>query len=132
MLTFLRRNASAMRVFRFVLMLVVAALWVRVEAQQAAPATEPAKTQSSDAETKPADNGPAVDAGKVTGSTFESDYFKFTYELPKGWKALDDAVRVASNQAVLTTDSDRGTAMMTPLPKKASARPPTVKKGPGP
>jgi hypothetical protein len=132
MLTFLRRNASAMRVFRLVLMLLVAASWLRVQAQQAAPATEPAKTQSDNAETKPADNGPAVDAGKVTGSTFESDYFKFTYELPKGWKALDDAARVASNQALMNGDRDRAAGMTTPLPKKTSTRPPTVKKGPGP
>src|ERR1700751_1538330 len=145
-----------MRVFRIVLMFVVAAFCLHVQAQQAAPAAEPAKTQSdkaadngadaaqgtgspaepakdqSESEDKSTADGPAVDAAKVTGSTFESDYFKFTYELPKGWKALDDAVRVASNQAVLTTDSDRGTAMMAPLPKKPSTRPPTVKKGPGP
>jgi hypothetical protein len=121
-----------MRVFRIVLMLLVAASWLRVQAQQGASATEPAKTQSDNAETKPADNGPAVDAGKVTGSTFESDYFKFTYELPKGWKALDDAARVASNQALMNGDQDRAAGMTTPLPKKTSTRPPTVKKGPGP
>ena len=103
---------------------------MRVQAQQAAPATEPAKTQSDNA--KPADNGPAVDAGKVTGSTFESDYFKFTYELPKGWKALDDAARVASNQAAMNDERDRSAEMTTALPKKTSTRPPTVKKGPGP
>jgi hypothetical protein len=121
-----------MRVFRFVLILVIAASWLRVGAQQAAPATEPAKTQSENAATKPADNGPAVDAAKVTGSTFESDYFKFTYELPKGWKALDDAARIASNQEVMMGDRDRAAEMTTPLPKKTSTRPPTVKKGSGP
>ncbi len=148
-----------MRVLPFLVMLLMAASCLPVRAQQGAP--EPTKTQSEKAETKAADNGadaaqengsaaestktqspaveskpaaegPAVDAAKVTGSTFESDYFKFTYELPKGWKALDDAVRVASNQAVLAADSDRAAAMTTPLPKKASTRPQTAKKGPGP
>jgi hypothetical protein len=52
-----------------------------------------------DAQTsKPADQGPAVDDAKVTGGVFRSAYFKFTYELPKDWKALDDAVRIAANK----------------------------------
>lgn len=132
MLTFRGGNASAMRVFRFVLMLVVTASWLRVQAQQAALATEPAKTQSGNAETKPAADGPAVDAAKVTGATFESEYFKFTYQLPKGWKALDDAARVASNEALIRAERDGAAEMTTSLPKKASPGSTTLKKGPGP
>jgi hypothetical protein len=39
-----------------------------------------------------------LDAAVVKGGEFESTGFKFHYELPKGWKALDDAKRVAANQ----------------------------------
>jgi hypothetical protein len=39
-----------------------------------------------------------MDAAVVKGGEFESTGFKFHYELPKGWKALDDAKRVAANQ----------------------------------
>jgi len=60
-----------------------------------------------------------VDAAKVTGSTFESQYFKFTYELPKDWKAMDDAARVASNQELLKEDAETAA---TPVPRKASAK----------
>lgn len=148
-----------MRVFRFVWMLILSASCLHLQAQQA-PAADPATTQSQTAESnvdngaaqeaaqgtgsaaaptkaesqakdKSSDEGSAVDAAKVTGTTFESDYFKFTYELPKGWKALDDAARVASNQAV-KADDGRTAQMTTPLPKKESRKPPTVKKGPGP
>ncbi len=79
--------------------------------QQSAPATESPKTVSApspDQAAKPAEAGPAVDAAKVTGSTFQSQYFKFTYELPKGWKALDDAVRVSANQMLAQADQDGG------------------------
>jgi hypothetical protein len=40
---------------------------------------------------------PAIDAAAVKNGEFESEGFKFHYQLPKGWKALDDAKRVASN-----------------------------------
>jgi len=81
---------------------------------------------SADQAAKPAEAGPAVDAAKVTGSTFESQYFKFTYELPKNWKALNDAVRIASNHQALQEDTERpGTPI--PVPKKASSRPPVGK-----
>lgn len=39
-----------------------------------------------------------IDAGKTTGNVFESSYFHFRYELPKGWFALDDSVRLAENK----------------------------------
>jgi hypothetical protein len=43
-------------------------------------------------------SAPAIDAAVVKGGEFESTGFKFHYELPKGWRALDDAKRVAANQ----------------------------------
>lgn len=63
-------------------------------AQNATPPTDTQPAQSA----KPAANGPAVDEAKVTGGVFQSPYFKFTYQLPKDWKALDDAVRMAANK----------------------------------
>ena len=162
MLRFSGGNASPMRGFRFVWMLILSVSCLRLQAQESAPAANPATTQSQTPDGKAADHGaaqaaakgtrsaaapkraasqakgkstdevPAVDAAKVTGTTFESDYFKFTYELPKDWKALNDAARIASNQALTAEDRDRAAQMMTSLPKKASSKPPTAKKGPGP
>lgn len=40
----------------------------------------------------------AVDAGKTTANVFESTFFHFRYEFPKGWSALDDSVRMAENK----------------------------------
>jgi hypothetical protein len=106
-----------------VVFLTTTALLNTYAQEQPAPKTEPAKAEPAPAQgqaaAKPANSGPAVDAAKVTGSTFESQYFKFTYELPQGWKALDDAVRVASNQQVLQQDAER---LSTSLPKKTSAK----------
>jgi hypothetical protein len=62
--------------------------------QSAQNAASPSDAQSA----KLAASGPPVDEAKVTGGVFQSAYFKFTYELPKDWKALDDAVRVAANK----------------------------------
>src|ERR1700730_15049271 len=45
-----------------------------------------------------APSAPAIDAAVVKGGKFESTGFRFHYELPLGWKALDDAKRVAANQ----------------------------------
>jgi hypothetical protein len=50
------------------------------------------------AEQPDAPTAPEMDAAMVAGGEFESTGFKFHYELPKGWKALDDAKRVAANQ----------------------------------
>jgi hypothetical protein len=41
---------------------------------------------------------PSIDAGQTTANVFESTYFHFRYELPKGWFALDDRVRLADNK----------------------------------
>lgn len=65
--------------------------------QPAQNATSPSDTQPAQS-AKPAASGPAVDEAKVTGGVFQSPYFKFTYQLPKDWKALDDAVRMAANK----------------------------------
>ncbi|MGC2193282.1 MAG: hypothetical protein WA628_01315 [Terriglobales bacterium] len=102
-----------MRISSLLFTLLVGALLLRVQAlQPAAPATETSQTQSTPSQhqaVNPAADGTAVavDAAKVTGSTFESQYFKFTYELPKSWKALDDASRVAANQLLLQEDRER-------------------------
>lgn len=70
------------------------------ESQQ--KAETPTETQSA----KPANNGPAVDEAKVTGGVFQSAYFKFTYQLPKDWKALDDSARVAANKRLRDEEID--------------------------
>src|ERR1700693_2896031 len=81
MLTF--RGKGTMRFSWLVVLFVIVAL-LSLEAQQhPAPKSEPAKTEPAPTQeqaAKPADSGPAVDAAKVTGTTFESNYFKFTYE----------------------------------------------------
>jgi len=40
----------------------------------------------------------SIDAGQTTANIFESSYFHFRYDLPKGWFALDDRVRLADNK----------------------------------
>ncbi len=39
-----------------------------------------------------------IDAGKTSAGVFESSFFHFRYELPKGWSALADGVRLAENK----------------------------------
>jgi len=74
-------------------------------------------------ETSAKPSGPAVDDVKVTDSTFESPYFKFTYDLPTGWKTLDDATRKAANDLAMREDTERAKA--TPaIPRKAAASSP--------
>jgi len=41
---------------------------------------------------------PAIDAGQTTADTFQSDYFHFSYAIPKGWVAVPDAVRIEENK----------------------------------
>jgi hypothetical protein len=41
---------------------------------------------------------PAIDAGETTGSSFQSSFFRFRYELPNGWSALPDDVRIGENR----------------------------------
>lgn len=48
------------------------------------------------AKTEPATPEP-IDAGKTTANVFESSFFHFRYELPKGWSALADNTRLAEN-----------------------------------
>jgi hypothetical protein len=118
-----------MRFLRLAVMLFFAvASLLRIEArQQSEPKTEPSKAESStpkhQAPPKAADASPAVDAAKVTGSTFESQYFKFTYELPAGWKALDDSARVTANHRLAEADNERSTAPP-PVAKKAASKTP--------
>ena len=122
-----------MRVLGFVFVLVVVISWPGVQAQGQAPTKEPVKAESHDNAAKPAESGPAVDDAKVKGSTFDSAYFNFTYELPKGWKALEDTARISANRsAQREQEEDRAAEMTRPLPKKASTRPATPKKAPGP
>lgn len=41
---------------------------------------------------------PDPDAGKVSGSTFESTYFNFHYNFPQGWSAINDDARMTENR----------------------------------
>jgi hypothetical protein len=43
-------------------------------------------------------SGSGPTAGRTTANIFGSTYFHFRYELPKGWFALDDEVRLADNK----------------------------------
>ena len=78
--------------------------------QPAQNATSPSDAQSA----KPAPSGPPVDEAKVTGGVFQSAYFKFTYQLPKDWKALDDTVRMATNKQL----QDQETEAARPMPNR--------------
>jgi len=40
----------------------------------------------------------SIDAGQTSANVFESTYFHFRYELPNGWLALDDRIRLADNK----------------------------------
>jgi len=111
-----------MQLSRFVLVLLTVSSVLNLGAQEkpAAP-KEPAKAEAApDNSAKPA--GPAVDDAKVSGSTFESPYFKFTYELPAGWKTLDDASRKASNEQAMREDMEH--AQTVAVPKKTAAKTP--------
>jgi hypothetical protein len=116
-----------MRFTRFFLILLslAAVCGAQTQAAPAAGSKDAAKAQSTPSAgqdaAKPETPKVAVDAAKVTGSTFESKYFKFTYELPKDWKAMDDAARVASNRELLKEDAETAA---TPIPRKASAKTP--------
>lgn len=39
-----------------------------------------------------------VDSGKVSANKFESTFFKFQYEFPRGWSALNDDLRIKLNR----------------------------------
>ena len=99
-----------MQLTRFSVIALAVASFVNLEAQQPA-ATDSSKTQPATSQqgAKPGE-GDAVDAAKVSGSTFESRYFKFTCELPKGWKTLDDAARVSANAKLSDEEVERAHA----------------------
>jgi hypothetical protein len=40
----------------------------------------------------------AIDAGATSAGTFEAQYFRFRYQIPNGWSALPDAVRIEENR----------------------------------
>jgi hypothetical protein len=86
--------------------------------------------KASDTKSKPSDHGPAADEAKVTGGVFQSAYFKFTYQLPKDWKALDDAVRVSANKQFQEQEASRPVPTRkrstTTQPASASPREPVV------
>jgi hypothetical protein len=98
------------------------------EPQGQAPAEKqsPKAEQSTESSAKPATDGPAVDGANVTGSTFRSEFFKFTYELPKDWQALDDAIRVSENQKLRQEEEDRIAHL--PVPKRKPGATPTAAK----
>lgn len=107
------------------ILLTISAAFPVLAQEKPVPKTEPAAgmkatTSEEQSSTKPA-NEPAVDAAKVTGSTFESPYFKFTYELPTGWKALDDATRMTANQMAMQEEIERSRTALTAV-KKTSAK----------
>jgi hypothetical protein len=122
MLNFSEEN-PAMRIVSLSLALLALAGSLMAQEQpapgkDAAPQTAPAK----DTPASPASARPAVDAASVNGSTFESRYFKFTYELPAGWKALDDTSRMKSNREVLEQDEESA-KQMAAAPRKSSSKP---------
>jgi hypothetical protein len=112
-----------MQFSRLALIFLALSSAVNVCAQEkAAPKSGPAKTEgaaSDQSVAKP--SGPAVDDVKITDSTFESPYFKFTYDLPTGWKTLDEATRKAANQLAMREDLERARTTGA-LPRKAAAK----------
>lgn len=124
-----------MRFLRLVLCLFltipVTSLCARPQSNANSPSkADTSKAVSASSESEPSeskDSNPPVDAAKVTGSTFESAYFHFTYEFPKDWKALDDNARIASNKEI-ALEEKREAEAVSQLPKKASVK--TSAKGP--
>ena len=118
-----------MQFSRYTLIFLTVFSVLGLNAQDQPAVTEPAKAgapavqdQSSTDQSaaKPA-SGVAVDAVKVTGTTVESPYFRFTYELPGGWKTLNDAARTAANRQAIQEDIAR-TRMAVGSSKRASAK----------
>ena len=107
---------------------LVVALLGRAEAQSKPQSQEqPQKSQQSTDQLGPGEGGPAVDEVKLTGSTVESVFFKFTYELPKGWKTLDDAVRMKANRDAMAEDLAEGVPSTASFPQ-VPPRPPSSTK----
>jgi len=112
-----------MRFSRFALVFLAISSFFSLAAQEkpAAPKAPEKTDAASDQSAKP--SGPAVDDAKVTGSTFESPYFKFTFELPTGWKALGDGPRKSANQQAMQEDIDRVKTAIA-APKKTAVKTP--------
>ena len=94
---------------RFLQSLFCILLFASIAIAQAAPSSSAAQNASPAPDTKAgnsSDQGSAVDEAKVTGGVFQSAYFKFTYQLPKDWKALDDKVRVSANKQLQQEEID--------------------------
>lgn len=119
-----------MRFSRVALVFLAVSSLVNLSAQEK-PAAPKAPAKAEAASDQPAkSSGPAVDDAKVTGTTFESPYFKFTYELPTGWKTLDDGARKSSNQQAMQEDLEhartviaRKTAPKTPAKVSTTTNP---------
>jgi hypothetical protein len=112
-----------MQFSRFAVTVLAISAVLNAHAQEKpAPKTKSAKEQpvpSQEQLPTKSEPGAAVDAVNVKGSTFESPYFKFTYELPTGWKTLDDAARLAANKQAVQEDQER---MKVLIRKKAPAK----------
>jgi hypothetical protein len=114
-----------MRLSRLTLILLAVFSVTIVYAQEKPAAkSDPAQAQAAASEQSSAkSSGAAVDDVKMTDSTFESPYFKFTYDLPTGWKTLDDASRKSANQRTMQEDLERARTTLG-TPKKTSAKTP--------
>ena len=114
-----------MQFSRLALIFLAVSSFVNVCAQEKPAAkSEPVKAEapaSDQSAAKPPDL--PVDDVKVTDSTFESPYFKFTYDLPTGWKTLDDASRKSANRQAMQEDIERARTAIA-SPKKTSATTP--------
>jgi hypothetical protein len=98
------------------------------DSQSATPANPPAQSEPKAA--TPANSRPPVDGAKVTGSTFHSDFLNLTYELPKDWKAMDDAARMAANQQMREEDLTRTRSVAPATRKKSGAAKPAAPRNP--
>lgn len=103
-------------------------------AQAAQSSSQPAQNSTAPSDTqpaqsaKPAASGPAVDEAKVTGGVFQSPFFKFTYQLPKDWKSLDDAVRMAANKQMQQEETSAHPMPVRKRPANAKPAPASTEK----
>jgi hypothetical protein len=92
--------------------------------EKPADKAEPPKAEASASDQSAATpSGPPVDEVKMTDSTFESLYFKFTYDLPTGWKVLDDESRKSANKQAMQEDLEQARTAIG-VPRKTSAKTP--------
>ena len=108
--------------------LLLASIAAAQSAQPQGQSTPEASASAAAAQSsKPADQGPGVDDAKVTGVVFRTAYFKFSYELPKDWKALDDAVRIAANKQFQEQESSPS-RVAAPKKRPTTAKPASANK----